>query len=94
MKYLIGRNNLAATIYVPYDCGNNCSFCTSKQMYKNLEPNLELLWKNLKLINRTSSIQDVVLTGGEPFANLEVLQQIIDKILYKKLILFNCCVII
>ena len=81
-KYIIGRSNLAATIYVPYDCGNNCPFCTSKEMYRELEPNLELLWKNINLLNKTRKIKDIVLTGGEPFANLEILQKILDKVDY------------
>lgn len=89
MKYLIGRDNLAATIYVPYDCGNNCPFCTSKEMYRNLVPNLDLLWANIRLINKTRGIKDVVLTGGEPFANLEILQKIIDKIAIDKKLFIN-----
>lgn len=81
-KYIIGRSNLAATIYVPYDCGNNCPFCTSKEMYRELEPNLELLWKNINLLNKTREIKDIVITGGEPFANLEILQQILNQVDY------------
>ena len=34
MEYVAGRNNLACTIFVPYDCDNNCPFCTSKWMYR------------------------------------------------------------
>ena len=29
MKYYSGRTNLAATIFVPFACGNNCSFCNT-----------------------------------------------------------------
>ena len=32
MEYVAGRNNLACTIFVPFDCDNNCPFCTSKWM--------------------------------------------------------------
>ena len=28
MMFTSGRDNLALTVYVPYDCPNNCSFCT------------------------------------------------------------------
>ena len=34
MEYVAGRTNLACTIFVPYDCDNNCPFCTSKWMYR------------------------------------------------------------
>lgn len=33
MEYIKGRTNLSATIFVPYDCKNNCPFCTSKKDY-------------------------------------------------------------
>jgi len=37
MEYRKGRTNLSATIFVPYDCKNNCPFCTSKADYKDCE---------------------------------------------------------
>lgn len=30
-KYILGRSNLAMTIFVSYDCPNHCPFCTSKE---------------------------------------------------------------
>ena len=31
---IIGRDNISATIFVPYDCTNKCKFCTTKYLYK------------------------------------------------------------
>ena len=33
MKYIAARKNLALTIFVPWNCTNNCPFCTSKCDY-------------------------------------------------------------
>lgn len=87
MRFISGRNNLAATIYVPYDCNNNCPFCTSKKEYEKI--NSDNLGKYITLINETPAIKDVVITGGEPFANLEYLQKLIDAISYSKNIFIN-----
>lgn len=80
MEYKVGRGNLACTIFVPFDCNNNCPFCTSKIMYKELGDNVSLekiLWL-ISLLNDNPNIKEYVITGGEPFANLEMLDKIID----------------
>ena len=33
--FVSGRNNLAVTIMVPFDCPNNCPFCESKKDIPN-----------------------------------------------------------
>lgn len=78
-KYVIGRNNLAITIFVPYDCPNNCPFCTSKKDYVDktdfsLTKILASLGKAVKVLG----VKDIVISGGEPFADLKGLQQILD----------------
>ena len=78
MKYKIGRNNLAATIYVPYDCNNNCPFCTSKIEYKRHFPNVGRIVKALKSLVDNPLIQDIVFTGGEPLANMTILKMLVD----------------
>lgn len=75
-----GRDNLAATIFVPYNCTNNCSFCTSKSMYKNCPKDGDLILKMLDRIINKLDIPDIVITGGEPFSNLNFLQKMIDVI--------------
>lgn len=76
--YIQGRSNLATTIFVPYDCPNNCPFCTSKKDYKDTKD--FSLRKILNSFKKTPHTKDVVITGGEPFADLASLQKIIDAV--------------
>ena len=78
MEYKIGRNNLAATIYVPYDCDNNCPFCTSKIEYRQHFPNVGRIVQALKSLVDNPLIQDIVFTGGEPLANMTILKMLVD----------------
>lgn len=78
MKFVVGRNNLACTIFVPFDCDNNCPFCTSKKMYKNIKLNPEKIIENVLKINENPDVTEYVLTGGEPFANLDETKRIIN----------------
>jgi len=78
MNFIKGRNNLAVTVYVPYDCPNNCEFCTSKQEYSR-GSNLENIKEQLKQV-RKSSINEVVFTGGEPMANCKTLLELISLV--------------
>ena len=80
MKFLVGRSNLACTIFVPFDCNNNCPFCTSKKMYKEManKYDTEAIISLINGLNSNFSIKEYVLTGGEPFANLEVTKRLVD----------------
>lgn len=75
MNYKIGRNNFALTIFMPIDCKNGCSFCTSKRDYQTNKPDMNEV---LKAIHKTSifniPFSDIVITGGEPFADIGVLK--------------------
>ena len=81
MKFVVGRSNLACTIFVPFDCNNNCPFCTSKKMYKEMEGKLDIeaIISLIKGLNSNYSIKEYVLTGGEPFANLEETKRLVDS---------------
>lgn len=49
LDIVIGRENVSATIFVPYDCENRCNFCTTKQFYKDILPFDETIEKwNMK----------------------------------------------
>lgn len=78
MKYSIGRSNLAATIYVPYDCKNNCPFCTSKKEYSKLKMDERAVKAALRKLVQMPEIQDIVFTGGEPTANPKLLREMVD----------------
>ena len=79
VRYIIGRGNLAITIFVPYDCPNHCPFCTSKNEYANgAEFSLTKILVALKKAADIPYITDIVITGGEPFADLRKLQRLLD----------------
>lgn len=81
IKYIVGRSNLALTIFVPYDCPNHCPFCTSKLEYKDTTTfSLGKICDMINEVGPLSPITDIVITGGEPFADLDSLQKIL-----------NCC---
>lgn len=78
MEYKKGRINLSATIFVPYDCDNNCPFCTTKSEYENCEFNLDEILNKIHLLSDNEIITEYVLTGDEPFADIGKLKEILD----------------
>lgn len=80
IDYRVGRSNLSCTVFAPYDCKNNCPFCTSKPMYRTeaFRANIPLMIEQIKKINNVPFIKEFVITGGEPFANLKLLKDLID----------------
>lgn len=79
IKYIVGRNNLAVTIFVPYDCPNHCPFCTSKEDYNDSATfSLEKILESISAVGNIRQVSDFVITGGEPFADLAKLQKILD----------------
>jgi len=78
MRYIKGRSNLSCTIFVPWDCKNHCKFCTSKQMYKERTCDIAAIIAQIKKINENPLIEEFALTGGEPLADLEQCQKLID----------------
>lgn len=95
MIFKIGRDNFALTVMVPYDCGNNCAFCTAKDIYHSIVKGLDTCINDVKFqMERTLHefsypIKDVVFTGGEPTADLEVLRELIDIVPADKNIYIN-----
>lgn len=81
MELKAGRNNLAVTLFVPWDCGNNCPFCTTKQEYKdNANFSLNKQINTLYQIWGIDDVKDIVITGGEPLANLDGLTNLLTAI--------------
>lgn len=78
MDYKIGRDNFALTIFMPVDCKNGCSFCTSKKDYQINKPNLTRVFDAISEIGRYDiPFSDIVITGGEPFADITTLKFIL-----------------
>lgn len=81
-SYIIGRANISATIFVPYDCANRCNFCTTKHLYKDLpdaETLLQKIEQHIKFLS-DNGVTIFTLTGGEPFADLEKCRRILSMI--------------
>lgn len=80
-KYKTRKGGATVTIMVPYDCGNNCPFCVNKAEYENTSDfSLEKIIENIKVMDEITPYCDFVLTGGEPLADLEQCQQLLDAI--------------
>lgn len=69
------------TMFVPYDCNNACPFCVNKKEYRDTSNfDLERCYKSLDFLHRVFPYNDIVLTGGEPLADLDALQDILNHI--------------
>lgn len=79
LRLIIGRSNLSITVFVPWDCKNNCPFCTTKPLYSSMTLSLSNVIASLKELLKTD-IREIVITGGEPFSNLEGLDRILETI--------------
>lgn len=86
---LNGRNKMkefpkigpTVTMFVPYDCNNACPFCVNKQEYRDTSKfDLNRCYQSLDLLHRIFPHNDIVLTGGEPLANLDALEDILNHI--------------
>ena len=79
--YKTREGGATVTIFVPYDCHNNCPFCINKEEYECMDNfSLEKICESIDIMNEITPYCDFVFTGGEPFANLESLQVMLDKI--------------
>ncbi len=67
------------TVFVPYDCNNNCPFCINKVEYADTSGfSLDKICESIRLVDAITPRCDFVFTGGEPLANLTDLQQMLD----------------
>lgn len=78
--YKVPKNGATVTIYAPYDCENNCPFCINKKDYKNREVDMEKVIKSIIRIDKITPNCDFVISGGEPLADLDKFEQIIQTI--------------
>ena len=79
--YKTRENGATVTIFVPYDCGNNCPFCINKKEYANpVGFSTDKIIESIRTMHSITPKCDFVFTGGEPFANLTDLQRMLDEI--------------
>ncbi len=75
------KEGQTVTLFVPYDCNNACPFCVNKDDYRDTSGfDLARCYRSLELLNRVLPHNDIVLTGGEPLANLAALEDILAHI--------------
>ncbi len=79
--YKTREGGATVTIFVPYDCRNHCPFCINKGEYANLDGfSTEKICESIERMNAVTPHCDYVFTGGEPLANLDSLQKMLDQI--------------
>ena len=79
--YKTREGGATVTVFVPYDCRNNCPFCVNKEEYSNTEGfSLEKICDSIKVMDAITPNCDFVFTGGEPFSNLDSLQKLLDQV--------------
>ena len=80
-QYKTREGGATITIFVPYNCRNHCPFCINKEEYSHPEGfSAEKICHSIEMMNQITPYCDYVFTGGEPFANLDSLQMMLDKI--------------
>ena len=81
VPYKTREGGATVTVFVPYDCGNNCPFCINKKEYADCSGfSLEKIIESIRAMDAITPRCDFVFTGGEPLADLESLQKMLDVI--------------
>ncbi len=85
-RVMWGRLERPVTVFVPWDCGHHCPFCTTKHEYEKKYPQSKLDYyfkrqkESLRRLLEYRFFDDIVFTGGEPLADLERLDELIDLV--------------
>lgn len=76
------KNGATITVLVPYDCNNNCPFCVNKADYRDKYKikDINKVMKDMIRLDRITPNCDYVFSGGEPFANLESLERLLETV--------------
>ncbi len=79
--YKTRTGGATVTVFAPYDCGNHCPFCINKGEYSDTTGfSKDKIIPSIKLMDEITPNCDFVFTGGEPFANREALQEMLNQI--------------
>ena len=79
--YKTREGGATVTVFVPYDCKNNCPFCINKEEYACMDGfSVEKICESIAVMDRLTPRCDFVFTGGEPLADLSALQVMMDRI--------------
>ncbi len=78
---LNGGKGPTVTMFAPYDCHNSCPFCVNKREYRDSSAfDLERCFASLDIMHRIFPNNDIVFTGGEPLAELDTLERLIEHV--------------
>ena len=78
---LIMYKGPTVTMFVPYDCKNCCPFCVNKEEYRDTTDfSLDRCYRSLDMMHKVFPENDIVLTGGEPLAELSTMEDILAHI--------------
>ena len=76
--YKTREGGATVTVFVPYNCLNNCPFCINKAEYDDPTGfSAEKICESIQRMDAITPYCDFVFTGGEPYADLRVLQQML-----------------
>ncbi len=79
--YKTRQGGATVTIFVPYDCKNHCPFCINKEEYADMTGfSLQKICESIRRMDEITPYCDFVFTGGEPFADPDSLQIMLDQI--------------
>ena len=79
--YKTREGGATVTVFVPYDCQNHCPFCINKKEYADCSGfSLEKIIESIHTMDEITPYCDFVFTGGEPLADLNALQRMLDAI--------------
>lgn len=79
--YKTREGGATVTVFVPYDCNNHCPFCVNKGEYADLTGfSEEKIVESIRRMDAITPYCDFVFTGGEPFADLDSLQHMLDAV--------------
>ena len=75
------EHGATVTVFAPYDCGNNCPFCVNKKEYKE-NPNFDIdaVCRSIGMMHEITPHCDYVITGGEPLAELDAFDRILNAV--------------
>ena len=69
--YKTREGGATVTVFVPYDCRNNCPFCINKQEYADMSGfSEEKILRSIETMDAITPRCDFVFTGGAPHAAL------------------------
>lgn len=83
-RVMWGREERPLTLFVPWDCGHHCPFCTTKHEYETKYPAEKFDYffarqkESLRRMLEYGFVDSVVFTGGEPLGDVERLDELIE----------------